>query len=230
MEENKQIFSNSVGLNKNLVVPVIVVVLLTTLAVWLVPDDEEQDAKKPLPQLGSVLRPVDSKDQAGPPQDKAPAGKGEAVREPATRDMAGGAIGRPEMKDQAAQGEMDARSMIAQLRQEQGNTGQQAFDAAEKQRSTGNNADAYLLYFFAAKQGHGEAAFTLGTQSDPTYFTSVNSALDGPDSGQAIKWYQLAIDAGNKDARQNLMELAKRIKQQAEAGSGEAKLLMLQLQ
>jgi len=217
MEEKKQTLIENIGLNKNLVVPIIVVVLLTILAVFLVPDDEEKDAKKPLPQLGSALRPLDSKDPAEPSQDAVPAEKG-------------GAMSRPEMDDQATQGAMGARSMIAQLRQEQGNTGQQAFKEAEKQRSTGNTADAYLLYFFAAKQGHGEAAFILGTQSDPTYFTSVNSALDGPDQGQAIKWYKMAIDAGNKDAKQNLKELAKRIKQQAEAGSGEAKRLMLQLQ
>jgi hypothetical protein len=225
MEESKQIFKSRVGLNNNLVVPIIVVVLLTTLAVWLVPDDgEEQAAKKPLPKLDSVVRPLDKEDSSLPPLEKPTPAASSAVQEADPGDSSGGLISRPE-----AQERLDARTMIAELREESGNTGQKAFAAAEKQRSMGNTADAYLLYFFAAKQGHAEAAYILGTQSDPTYFTSVNSALDAPDLGQAIKWYQVAIDAGNKDARKNLKELAKRVKKQADAGSSEAQRLLLQL-
>ncbi len=227
MEENKQIFSSKVKFNNNLVVPIIVVVLLTTLAVLMVPDDgDEQEAKKPLPKLDSVVKPLEPSEPAMSPPGKPAAEKPAPVLSiPAAKDMSGGVISR-----QDEEPEQGARMMIAQMRKEKGNTGQKAFEAAEKQRSMGNTADAYLLYFFAAKQGHGEAAYNLGTQADPTYYTSVNSALDEPDPGQAIKWYQLAIDAGHKDARQNLKELAKRIKQQAETGSAEAERLLLQLQ
>lgn len=227
MEESNQsdqIISKRVGLNNNLVVPIIVVVLLTTLAVWLVPDDgEEQEAKKPLPKLDSVIRPLEKADSAMSPPEKPAMEKTTTVQSPDAKGLSGGMISQPDEQQ-------DARMMIAKFRKEKGNAGQKAFEAAEKQRSMGNTADAYLLYFFAAKQGHAEAAYNLGTQSDPTYYTSVNSALDEPDPGQAIKWYKIAIDSGNKDARQNLMELAKRIKQQAEAGSDEAQRLLLQLQ
>lgn len=223
MEENRQIFSNKVGLNKNLVVPIVIVVLLTGLAVWLVPDDAEQDVKKPLPKLGSVIRPLDS--DASP--DKVPAAD-EIITQDRDTDAdsrSDGGISQSVVKDQK-----DARSTIAQLRQEGGNTGQKAFEAAERQRKNGNNGDAYILHFYAAKQGHGGAAYVLGTQYDPNYFTSANSALDAPDPGQAIKWYRIAINAGINDARQRLAELAKRIQQQAEAGSDQAQRLMLQLQ
>ncbi len=225
MDENKKIFSNKTNFNNNLVVPIIVVVLLTALAVWLVPsDDAEQDAKKPLPQLDSVVRPLDSDNTARPSSDQAAADSETTTQDQYTRSLSGEVIDRPETGDQSG-----ARSMIARLREEGGNSAQKAFEAAEKQRSIGNNADAYLLYFFSAKQGHGAAANILGTLSDPTYFTSINSALDAPDQGQAIKWYQIAIDAGNKEAKQHLEELAKRIQQQAESGSGEAQRLLLQL-
>ncbi len=225
MEENKKIFSNKANFNNNLVVPIIVVVLLTALAVWLVPgDDAEQDAKKPLPQLGSVVRSLDSADSAKPSPDQASADSETATQDPEAKNLSGGVIDRPETGDKN-----DARSVIARLKQEGGNTAQKAFEAADKHRTVGNNADAYLLYFYAAKQGHGAAANILGTQSDPSFFTSINSALDAPDQGQAIKWYQMAIDAGNKEAKQHLAELAKRIQQQAESGSSEAQRLLLQL-
>ncbi len=209
MEENKRIFSKKSGMSKNLVVPITIVVLLTSLAVWLVPDDSnEKDARKPLPKLGSVISPL-----------------GQTTDEANTKETNAGIISRAELPDTN-----NARALIAKLRQSKGNTGQQAFEEAEKQRSMGNNADAYLLYFFAAKQGHGDAALVLGTQSDPTYFTSINSAMDAPDQGQAVKWYKIAIDAGNKEAKSKLAELSKRIKKQAESGSDQAKRLMLQLQ
>ncbi|MCP4126910.1 MAG: hypothetical protein GY753_07600 [Gammaproteobacteria bacterium] len=224
MEENKKIFSNKAYFTNNLV-PIIVVVLLTALAVWLVPgDDAEQDTKKPLPQLGSVVRSLDSIDSAKPSPDQASADSETATQDQEAKNLSGGVIDRPETG-----GKNDARSVIARLKQEGGNAAQKAFDAAEKQRTVGNNADAYLLYFYAARQGHGAAANILGTQSDPTFFTSINSALDAPDQGQAIKWYQMAIDAGNKEAKQHLAGLAKRIQQQAESGSSEAQRLLLQL-
>lgn len=220
MEENKRIFSEKGGVGSNLITPIAIVILLTGVAVWLVPDDEaEKDTRKPLPQLDSVVRPLDSGGSVIRPLEQ-------EANDTSTSDTpTSGAIIRSQPADTNA-----ARALITKLRQSGDETGQEAFDEAERQRSVGNNADAYLLYFFAAKQGHGEAALVLGTQSDPTYFTSINSALDEPDPGQAIKWYKIAIAAGIDDARHNLAELSKRIKQQAEAGNGEAQRLMLQLQ
>jgi TPR repeat protein len=218
MEENKRIFSERKGVS-NLITPIAIVMLLTGVAVWLVPDDDAgKETKKPLPKLGSVIRPLDSSGSVIRPIEQ-------EVNENDAKVSNGGVISRFELPNAT-----DARTLIAKMRQTDDDTGQEAFEEAERQRSRGNNADAYLLYFFAAKQGHGEAAMMLGTQSDPTYYTSINSALDEPDPGQAIKWYRIAIAAGKKDAKHNLAELSRRIKQQAEAGSGEAQRLMLQLQ
>ncbi len=226
MEENKRIFSEKRGVGSNLIIPIAIVMMLTGIAVWLVPDDDtDNETRKPLPQLGSVVRPLDSDGSVTGPLEQSGNGTDSTSINSNTDTPEGGKIYRSQPADTNG-----ARAFINKLRQEGGDTSQEAFEEAERQRSIGNNADAYLLYFFAAKQGHGEAALMLGTQADPTYFTSINSALDEPDSGQAIKWYKMAIAAGNEDAKHNLAELSKRIKQQAEAGNGEAQRLMLQLQ
>jgi hypothetical protein len=68
--ENKPVFDEKAGLEKNLTVPILVVAMLTALAVWFVPDDEEEiDLKKPLPQLDSVIKPLDTGGSELPPLD-----------------------------------------------------------------------------------------------------------------------------------------------------------------
>jgi TPR repeat protein len=119
--------------------------------------------------------------------------------------------------------------LIAQLRTEGASSSQKAYDEAENRRGVGDNENAYLLYFFAARHGHGDAALALGTMADPAYYSSVSSALTAPDSAQAVKWYKKAIDAGNGDAKKRLADLTRRIKKQAENGSSEAQRLLLQL-
>ncbi len=234
MEENKQIIEKKPGLEKNLTVPILVVAMLTGLAVWLVPDDEV-DLKKPLPQLDSVIQPLDTEDSELPPLDT-----GSAIRpleeiETDSSEDSSNAEDAPKPADkevavkQVKQEGDDVRALIAQLRKEGADSSQKAYDEAEKRRRVGDNENAYLLYFLAARHGHGDAALVLGTMADPIYYTSITSALTAPDPAQAIKWYKKAIAAGNKDAKQNLADLSRRIKKQAEAGSREAQRLLLQL-
>ncbi len=230
MEENENdpVFEQKTGSEKNLIVPILVVIILTGLAVWLVPGDDTDDAKKPLPKLDSVIQPLDTSLPVIRPLDD----EGNTVSEDAS-DTAGqdadsqpdGAISRPDATDDGA----DVRSLITQLREDGDDSGQKAFEEAEMRRKMGDNENAYLLYFFAAKRGHALAAMVLGTMADPIYYTSVTSALDAPDPAQAIKWYKIAIAAGDNGAKQKLADLARRIKQQAEDGSSEAQRLMLQL-
>ncbi len=235
MEENKQIFNKKAGLEKNLTVPILVVAMLTGLAVWLVPDDEV-DLKKPLPQLDSVIQPLDTGDSELPPLDTASAirpleeietdggddsSEGEDISKPTDS---------PTVDERAETDSNDVRTLITQLRKEDVDSGQKAYEEAEKRRRVGDNEDAYLLYFFAARHGHGDAALVLGTMADPIYYTSITSALSAPNPAQAIKWYKQAIAAGNEDAKRNLANLSRRIKKQAEGGSSEAQRLLLQLQ
>jgi hypothetical protein len=249
--ENNQVSNEKPGLEKNLTVPILVVAMLTALAVWLVPDDEENiDLSKPLPQLDSVIQPLEEGDSALPSLDETsalpPLDTGSAIRpldeiETDVGDNVTKSVGESEDEDTAKSDDQqvdskpdksdddDVRTLISQLRKEGSGSGQKAFEYAEKKRRVGDNENAYLLYFFAARQGHGDAALVLGTMADPMYYTTVTSALTAPEPAQAIKWYKKAIDAGNKDAKKNLADLTRRIKKQAEGGSSEAQRLLLLL-
>jgi len=239
--EDKQVFEEKSGLDKNLIVPILVVAMLTALAVWFVPNDEEEiDLSKPLPQLDSVIQPLEDGGSALPPLDSEtsdlpPLETGSVIRpldeigtdsredsiEPADKKV----ISKPVMTNGN-----DVRTLIAQLRKDGAGSSQKAYDEAEKRRRVGDNENAYLLYFFAARHGHGDAALVLGTMADPNYYTSITSALTAPDLAQAIKWYKKAVNAGNEGAKKNLADLTRRIKREAKAGSSEAQRLLLQLQ
>jgi TPR repeat protein len=120
-----------------------------------------------------------------------------------------------------------ARAFIKQLR---ANTdiGQAAYDEAVKQSAEGQLTDAYLLYFFAARQGHAAAALELGSQADPAHFNSETSSLDGPDIVQAHKWYQRAMKSGSSEAETRLIKLHDYTALQAGRGDAEAERLLLQ--
>ncbi len=241
--ENKPVFEEKSGLDKNITMPILVVGILTALAVWFVPTSEEEvDLKKPLPQLDSVIQPLDEDGTTLPPLDTGTAIRpldeielGSEEDTTASEDTSVSTVDEPtqppetEFASTPDNTEGDVRELIAKLRKEGVGSGAKAYEEAENRRRVGNNEDAYLLYFYAARRGHGEAALKLGTMADPAYFTSVSSVLTAPDSAQAVKWYKKAIDAGNRDAKQKLAELTKRIKKQAENGSSEAQRLLLQL-
>jgi TPR repeat protein len=228
--ENKQVFDEKSGSEKNLTVPILVVAMLTALAVWFVPNDEEDiDLKKPLPQLDSVIQPLGTEGSDLPPLDTGSAIRPlDEIETESSEDTAEPSDNSVASKPRKEDGD-DVRVLIAQLRKEGADSSQKAYEEAEKRRRVGDNESAYLLYFFAARHGHGDAALVLGTMADPNYYTTVTSALTAPDYAQAIKWYKKAINAGNKDAKKNLADLTRRIKKQAEAGSSEAQRLLLQL-
>ncbi len=120
-----------------------------------------------------------------------------------------------------------ARNIIKALNSG-GNIAQAAYDAAVKQRDAGRLTDAYLLYFFAARNGHAEAALELGSQADPAHFNSETSNLDGPDIVQAYKWYHQAMKAGNGEAESRLARLHDHVILQASRGDAGAERLLLQ--
>jgi hypothetical protein len=248
--ENKPVFEEKSGLDKNITMPILVVAILTALAVWFVPSSEEEvDLKKPLPQLDSVIQPLDGEDSTLPPLDTGTAirpldeiefGSDESSTESEDSSMdnettassdesSATSSESTEPANTSDDSDLDVRQLIAKLRKEGSGSNQRAFTEAEKRRRIGDNEDAYLLYFFAARRGHAESALRLGTMADPASFTTISSVLPAPDSAQAVKWYKKAIDAGNRDAKKKLEDLTRRIKKQAENGSSEAQRLLLQL-
>jgi len=124
-----------------------------------------------------------------------------------------------------------ARAIIARLRaeNEEPDSGE-VFAQAVQLQSESQLDDAYLLYRFAARQGHAQAALVLGSQADPAFYTSETSILPKPDPQQAYKWYRVAAAAGNEEAVARLKSLRERVEQSAADGNAPARRLMLQWQ
>ena len=99
--------------------------------------------------------------------------------------------------------------------------------AREYQRQ-GLLGDAWLLYFKAAREGDAQAALALAEQADPAYFDAAKSALSEADVVQAHKWYRWAERYGAAEAAVRLEQLNDYVQQQAEAGNERAMLLIKQ--
>ncbi len=104
------------------------------------------------------------------------------------------------------------------------------YEKAESMNAELKLKDAYLLYFYAARQGHANAAFRLGQFADPETFDVERSLLDSPNSNQAHKWYQSAVLAGHPQARQSLGRLRSQVEKLAASGDERAYQLTLQWQ
>ena len=73
----------------------------------------------------------------------------------------------------------------------------------------GDIASARLLLEHLAKKGSGKGAFALGQTYDPIFFRSMFT-IGGPkpDRETARKWYNLAAQLGQSEARKRLDLLA----------------------
>jgi len=121
-----------------------------------------------------------------------------------------------------------AREIIARLR---GGSGEpdyaQAFGRGRELHAAGQLADAQLLYFFAARGGHAEAALALAESYDPVRFTPQSSLMDEPDPFQAYKWYRQAAAGGDARAGERLDALRAWAEQAAANGDPQAQRLLL---
>jgi TPR repeat protein len=183
----------------------VLIAVVTLVVIWLVPGDKK-GTPPALPEM------------APPPQ----------AEQPVPLPLP------PVGEDEGAAKQHDgdrARAVVAKLRA--GNAepdSGEAFARAEQLQSEGQLADAYLLYRFAAGQGHAQAALVLGTQADPAFYTPETSVLPGPDPQQAYKWYRAAAAAGNEEAVARLQQLREHVEQSAVDGNSAARRLMLQWQ
>ena len=135
-------------------------------------------------------------------------------------------------RGEPAAGENDrgdlARAIIEELRGEGKVDPEQVFERAERFQAVGMLADAYLLHFYAARQGHPQAALALARMYDPKTFSGQSSILEAPDVGQAHKWYHLAARAGDAGAKRELADLRGRVEQAAARGDEDSRRLMMQ--
>lgn len=119
----------------------------------------------------------------------------------------------------------EARKLIAEAKGSGGGNLENLYTKAGDFLTKGRSADAYLLYFYLAKQGYGLASITLAEMADPAYFKPQTSFLDAPDIFQAYKWYSEARTQGMKEAEAQLRDLKLRAK--AAAAGGDEKMRRL---
>ena len=91
-------------------------------------------------------------------------------------------------------------------------------------------ADAYILYFFAARNGHGPSALRLGMMADPAYHDAYREVLAEPDLFQSLKWYRQAKAAGVEEADEPYARLVALVRQRAADGDAEARRLLLEVE
>jgi TPR repeat protein len=125
----------------------------------------------------------------------------------------------------------DARSLVARLRNGTLTLdGDQIMHQVKEYESLGRQTDAYLLLFYAAREGNGQAAFALASLYDPNHFKPGNELLAAPDAYQAHKWYLEAEKQQLPEARKRLQRLRSNIETQAQSGDSDAQRLLLNWQ
>jgi len=120
-----------------------------------------------------------------------------------------------------------ARRLIRKLRAARRPNLERAWQSARDFEQSGRTDDALVLYFFAAREGHGPAAMKLARSADPASFHE-GGLFARANPLQAYKWYGRAAAAGIDEARQALAQLRARVEQAAVAGDEQAQRLMLQ--
>ncbi len=122
----------------------------------------------------------------------------------------------------------EARELISELERAEIVDLDATLDSAQSFQSEGQVADAYLLLFYAARDGHGPSAFELATMNDPGHHSAQTSLLPEPDAFQAYRWYVVARDQGIADASARLDALHDWARNAAAAGNDAADRLLLQ--
>jgi len=216
-----------------------VLLLLILGALWLfIPEDEEIELAPPLQQgeIDPIVRAqIDAANQAPKAQ------KSVQAEDAATTEIASFEAGQskqtqvasltptPTLQAKDAQHPGDlARDIIRSAKQSgQNQSMQQLFDEAQQFAQGGQGTDAYLLYFYAARQGHGPSAFALAEMNDPAYFKKGNDLLEQPDPMQAYKWYSMAAASQVDQAAERLSKLRAGVESAAAAGDPSAQRLLL---
>lgn len=196
---------------------IVIVAILTVIAVLLVPGQEDGDkSREPLPPVErpSLLAPADTQGAETPNEpDTPPAKNAESPQggDTAARDTGPGAAARRLIREAQANPPIDLEAI---------------WNQARRFEDDGQLDDAYLLYYFAARQGYGPAAMKLAREADPAGFQP-GGLFEKPDELQAHKWYSIAARAGIKEAQAALQVLKIRVEKAATNGDERARGLML---
>lgn len=102
------------------------------------------------------------------------------------------------------------------------------YERAEEFSALNKTADAYLLYFYAARLKHAGSAYELAQLADPTTFNHKVSISSVPNPTQANKWYLIAAEAGHEKAKKSLQRLRRHVEKQTALGNAQAWQVELQ--
>ena len=124
-----------------------------------------------------------------------------------------------------------AREIIAAQRSgSDGRTLSELSSLARDYQQQGRDADAYLLWFYAARQGDGDAAFALADLYDPNHFQPGGTLVAAADATQAHKWYSAAARQSVPQAAERLQALRATLEAKAKTGDMSARRLLLNWQ
>lgn len=209
---------------------IIGVVLATLVAVWLVPEEDTSlpavapttgSAPSLLEQNAPVTPAPESESALPAPSLTSPAVVPQPVQVPPLQ------MPPPVIDDRPGAA---ARALIAELRVQAQPDFARACRVAGEQAAQGLAEDAYLLYFYAAREGYGPAAMQLGAWADPLVQVEPRGPFSQSDIAQAYKWYSRAAAAGEVDASSRLDALRAHTADMATAGDDYAQRLILQWQ
>jgi len=210
-------------------VEIAVAVLILFGIYFLFAEDEQIDLEPPLKesQIDPIIRAqIDSAHQTESPASNSAV----TPDEPENKGTPNSTIQHNPTNRVLSDGEA-ARTLISRLRSKESIlSSDQIVDQAVALQQQGNLTDAYLLLFYAAKEGDGPAAFELASMHDPNHFTRDSSLLDNPDAYQAHKWYTLALKKDVTAAKKRLQVLRRTTEEQAKSGDLAAQRLLLNWQ
>ncbi len=209
----------------------ITVALLILVGIYVLFAPEEEVELPPLPQ--SEIDPI-IRQQIDAAQQPPPTEASAAPEQPATQTVqpatAIATQTEPAAPETLTDGEA-ARQLIAAQRDGSDQRKLSEIDQlAQEYQQQGHTTDAYLLWFYAARQGDGEAAFALASLYDPNHFQSGSTLVTAADATQAYKWYSTAARQSIPEAAERLQALRARLESQAESGDMSARRLLLNWQ
>lgn len=203
--------------SKNLIIIALVVLAGVAVALLLLSGDKPSATAPESTQTGTASTP----DQAPAPAQTGNPGNVDASQTDGGTSKTAGA-------SPAARPGDAARELIARLRSgEISATPGELYADAQQYLRENLIADAHLLLFFLARDGHTPSAVALAEMYDPLHFDPRRSLMGEPDASQALKWYQVAARNRNALAQSRLKAMRTWVEEQARNGDETATSLLL---
>ncbi|MCU7797158.1 MAG: deoxyribonuclease [Candidatus Thiodiazotropha sp. (ex Myrtea spinifera)] len=211
----------------------ITVAILLLVGIYYLFAPEEAVELPPLPKqdIDPIIRAqIDAAEQQAVSPTDTTDGEEVSIKTPVTEDAVPQPSEMPPENQHLPEGAA-AREIIADLRSGSITLNEsEMLHQAQTYQQAGALSDAYLLLFYAAKQGGGQAAFDLASLHDPNHFSAGSSLLQAPDTFQAHKWYSRAASQNIPQAEARMQALRSATEKQAETGDMAARRLLLNWQ